>query len=149
MGFNRMTIAKLLRLLDYPAFTGKLRGPEDALAIEVANYLRAASLEGKLKATWTKIQPEVGWSENPTERGRAKTRMAKAKAMGQITGTPDFVIVGETVGGWIELKAKGGSLSDAQKDFSEWCQWINCRHSVCRSLDDVVRTLISWGVLQP
>lgn len=134
-------LATMLRLMDYKTWKGRA-GPEDRLAIEVAIYLRVATLEGRLRATWTHIPHEVGG------RGKlAMIRMALAKAMGLIKGSADYVFVWENGGGWIELKAKDGSLTSEQKDFRDWCAATGCNHAVCRTLDDVVEELFSWGVL--
>lgn len=132
----------LLRLMDYRHFKGRA-GPEDRLAQEVATMLRVASIEGRLAAAWTHIPHEVGG------KGKlASIRMALAKSMGLITGSADYVFVGNRVGGWIELKApEGGSLSPAQKDFQQWCQALGVNYAVCRSVADVEQKLISWGCL--
>lgn len=134
-------IAALLRLMDYRHFKGRTN-PEDRLAQEVATMLRVATLEGRLKATWTHIPHEVGGGGK-----LAAIRMALAKSMGLIAGSCDFVFVGNGFGGWIELKDIKGSLSPAQKDFREWCQTLNVNHAVCRSLEEVERQLFFWGVL--
>lgn len=134
-------LATMLRLMDYKTWKGRA-GPEDKLAIDVAIYLRVATLEGRLRATWTHIPHEVGG------RGKlAMIRMALAKAMGLIKGSTDYVFVWSDGGGWIELKAKDGSLTSEQKDFRDWCNATGCHHAVCRTLDDVVEELFSWGVL--
>lgn len=137
----------LIRLMSFKPFRGKTKG-EDDLAIEVASYLRAATLEGMLKATWTCIPHEVGaMSLNSKGFKTAQTRYAKAKAMGLITGSADYVFVWPQGGGWIELKAQTGSLSTSQRDFRLWCEATGTRHATCRSLEQVVETLFRWGVL--
>lgn len=131
----------LLRLMDYKHFGGRL-GDEDRLSIDVATMLRVATLEGRLKAAWTHIPHEAAG------KGRfAAIYMAKAKALGLIKGSTDFVFVGTSGGGWIELKTPTGSMSPAQRDFREWCRIAAVNHAVCKSVDDVVDYLISWGLL--
>lgn len=138
-----MKIATLIELLSFKTFRGRV-GPEDRLAIEVATYLRAASLEGRLAGCWTHIPHEVGGYGKP-----ASVRMALAKSMGLIAGSTDYVFVWHDGGGWIELKVKPGKLNPAQKAFAEWCVATQCNHAVCYSLAEVVEKLISWGALLP
>ena len=108
-------LAELLSLMDYTPYRG-LKGQEDELAIAVATMLRVASLEGRLKATWTCIPHEVGAvPQKSAEFKKRQTRYAKAKAMGLITGSTDYVFVWPGGGGWIELKSQHGSLSSAQR----------------------------------
>lgn len=145
-----MQIAALLRLMFYHPFKGKLRGPEDRLAIDVATMLRVATLEGRLKATWTCIPHEVGATAlKSKEFNLAQARYAKAKAQGLITGSGDYVFVWNEGGGWIELKAPNGSLSPAQKDFRYWCMQSGSHYATCRTVEEVEQTLILWGALQP
>lgn len=141
-------LSQLMSLMNYRPFRGRT-GAEDDLAITVATYLRAATLEGKLKATWTCIPHEVGAVPQKNAKFKlAQTRYAKAKAMGLITGSADYVFVWAGGGGWIELKSATGSLSEHQRDFRDWCRATNSNHAVCRTLDEVVEKLIEWGVLR-
>lgn len=131
----------LLRLMEVKHFRGRT-GPEDRIAIEVGNMLRAATLEAKLSAVWTHIPHEVGGGNH-----LSSIRYALAKAMGLITGSADYVFVWPEGGGWIELKSKTGSLSPAQRDFKQWCSTTGVKHAVCRSCEEVEETLRTWGVL--
>jgi hypothetical protein len=141
-------LSELLSLMDYRLYRGST-GEEDKLAISVATMLRAASLEGKLKATWTCIPHEVGAvPQKSAEFKKRQTRYAKAKAMGLITGSTDYVFVWAGGGGWIELKSHNGSLSIPQRHFRDWAKATGCNWAVCRSVDEVVGTLKSWGALQ-
>lgn len=134
-------LSTLLRLMDYKTFKGRT-GPEDKLAIEVAIMLRVATLEGRLLAAWTHIPHEVA------ARGKfANIHMAKAKALGLIKGSCDYVFAGPTASGWIELKSDTGSLSPEQRDFRDWCQAMGANHAVCRSVAEVREKLFSWGLL--
>lgn len=137
-------LGSLLRLMDYKFFRGRV-GPEDRIAIDVATMLRVATIEGRLSATWTHIPHEVGGGKGKS----SQIRYALAKAMGLIAGSCDYVLVWPGGGGWIELKTPTGSLNPAQRDFRDWCAATSCRHAVCKSTDEVEKTLISWGVLRP
>lgn len=134
-------LAAMIQLMSFKNFKGRT-GPEDKLAIEVATYLRAATLRGMLKATWTHIPHEVGGGGK-----MAAIRMALAKAMGLIKGSADYVFVGPAGSGWIELKVKGNSQSPEQRDFQLWCEATGTRYAVCRSLEEVIENLFSWGIL--
>lgn len=134
-------IATLLRLMEVRTFKGRT-GPEDRLAIELANYLRAATIEGRLSGTWTHIPHEIGGAGIA-----AKVRMALAKAMGLIAGSGDYVFVWEDGGGWLELKTPTGSLNPAQRDFRDWCRDRRVRWAKVTSLDQAIEALIFWGVL--
>lgn len=149
-GLSRMgiKIADLLSLMTYKAFRGKT-GEEDNLAIAVATMLRVASIEGRLRATWTCIPHEVGALPKENAQWKvAQSRYAKAKAKGLIAGSTDYVFVWEGGGGWIELKTASGSLSPAQRIFRDWCKATGCHWAVCRTVDEVVDTLVLWRVLR-
>lgn len=140
-------IADLLALLDCAAFRGKA-GPEDRLAMEVANWLRAMSLEGKLLATWTCIPHEVGAvSRSSAAYGGQRAKYAKQKAMGLITGSADYVFVWPDGGGWIEAKVKGSYPSPTQRLFAKWCAATNTNYAICRTVDEFSQTLKGWGAL--
>jgi hypothetical protein len=137
----------IMRLMDHRPFRGRT-GEEDNLAIAVANYLRAATLEGRLRATWTCIPHEVGAVRpGSKEFNVAQTRYAKAKAMGLITGSADYVFVWQGGGGWIELKAPTGSLKPQQRDFRDWSQQTGSLWAKCKTIHEVINTLEGWGVL--
>lgn len=124
-------------------------GPEDRLAIEVANELRAATLEGRLLAAWTCIPHEAGGvSKNSQAFGGMVAKYAKQKAMGLIKGSADYVFVWKGGGGWIELKASGGSLSPEQRDFRDWCEHLGVHWAKCKTVHEVIHSLVEWGALQ-
>jgi hypothetical protein len=141
-------LSQLLALMDYRPYRGTT-GEEDRLAIAVATMLRVASIEGRLKATWTCIPHEVGAvPQKSAEFKKRQTRYAKAKAMGLITGSTDYVFVWAGGGGWIELKSQHGSLSTPQRTFRDWARATGCNWAVCRSVEEVVEKLIEWRALQ-
>lgn len=140
-------LAPFLSLMLPKPYRGKA-GEEDLLSISVANYLRAATIEGRLLATWTSVPHEVGAvSRHGASFGAAVAKYAKQKAMGLIPGSGDFVFVWPNGGGWIELKVSGGSLSDNQKQFRDWCVATGNRYALCRTVDQVVEKLLEWGAL--
>ena len=143
-------LAALMRLMDDGKSSRKVRGPEDALAKDIAAMLRAATLEGRLIAAWTCVSNEVG-AMSLRDKGfnLAKARYATAKSHGLITGSADYVFTWAEGGGWIEAKSKTGSLSSAQRDFRDWVISTGSRHAVCRSVKEVEQKLFEWGVLRP
>ena len=121
----------------------KLRG-ETGLCAEIVNFLKVSNIEGKLKAGWFHVANECDHS--------SKTNMhytlAKRKAMGVISGVPDFTFFWNGGNGFMEVKYKNGRLSEKQKDFYYyWLEPYKQRFSVVRSLGDVKEVLEEWGVL--
>lgn len=129
------------------------RRPEDALTILVANMLRRYTELGLLKAVWC----------HPANEGRRSPREgARAKQMGLVPGTPDFVFLGSEMSGFIELKAppyyridKNGKrvkvtpgLEESQREFCYWCDRNGVPWALCRSVDEVESQLIAWGMLK-
>lgn len=105
-----------------------MKRPEQALQIAVAQYLGHA-----LKA------PTI-WTAFPAGGG-GKVRGAFLKAMGLKAGWPDILVmhpleIHPTVIG-IELKAKAGRISPAQKVVME--SFLACKawYVLCRSVDEV------------
>jgi hypothetical protein len=141
-------IGTLRRLLAFHPFRGRLRGPEDEIALVVGSALRTWTLEGRLHATWSCIPHEVGAVSKTSPAFRpAQARYAKCVAQGLIAGSGDYVFVGERQAGWIELKSSTGSLSPDQRDFRDWCAHVGARYAVCRSIEGVETTLRGWGML--
>lgn len=128
----------LLSLLQYSPLYGIQLKPEQALSIAVGNLLRDLALTGKLRATFTKI---------PNEGKRSWRMGCLFKAMGMITGALDWVFVWEGGGGWIELKIGKRKESPTQEWFMAWCKLNNVNHAVCRSPEEVLECLQSWGAL--
>lgn len=113
--------------------------PEELICIVIANNLRAATLDKRLIAIWSHIA---------NEGKRNRIVGAVLKAMGLISGTPDYFFIWPTGGGVIEVKAGKGKLSPLQKDYSEWCAELGIKHAVCRSAEEVFDVLAGWGVLE-
>ncbi|MFY8105636.1 MAG: VRR-NUC domain-containing protein [Elstera sp.] len=113
------------------------KNPEQRLQIQVANFLRLA------------LRPPTVWTAFPAGGG-GKVRGALLKAMGLKPGWPDVIVLHplglNTLVVGIELKAKKGRLSDAQKDACEALWAANARYVECRSLEEVDRCLRRAGV---
>lgn len=134
----------LIRLLVCKPLRGGRLGPEDKIAIDFASRLRAHSLQGRLRAAWTHVPNEVGGGNG---RG-SQIRYAIAKAMGMVTGCPDYLFL-SGAGAWaLEAKAGRNVLTDGQKDFREWCALHGVPFSVFRTPDEGEEKLREWGVLE-
>lgn len=73
----------------------------------------------------------------------------RLKKEGVMRGVPDLCCTldqGRT--GWIELKAKGGSMTDEQKAFAAKVQKLGHHWALCRSLDEAAHVLQEWGALK-
>jgi hypothetical protein len=136
------TPAHLVRLMAHVPFRGKL-GPEDAEAYAFANSLRLATLEGRLSAVWTHPAQELCHAKG----GRMMIQAAKARALGMITGTSDFLFMSGKRNLAIEMKSKTGSLTDPQKDFAAWCRDNAIPYYVARSCDAGLTILAEYGML--
>jgi hypothetical protein len=147
----------LLRLMTRMRLAPGIKlGPEDRLAIEVADACRAWTLQGRLRAVWWHSAGEVGGAN-------AQARMALAKALGLIAGTPDLVFIGRGEAPaaepvrfgslhralLIELKAPKGRRTDNQADFAAWASHNDIAYLICRSFDEVEEALVKHGLLTP
>ena len=132
---NILTKLKILgKISNLPHLKG-----EDALTNIIAQYLRAMSLEGKLKGVWFHVPNESVVSEG--NRVTDILRIKRKQAMGLINGAPDFVFVSAEKTIFIELKTKTGTLSEYQKLFREWCESEGITYTIARSLGDVIEIL--------
>lgn len=103
---------------------------EDILHMRVAKYL---DLTGLL------------WFHPPNGGFRRKTEAIRFKKMGVKPGVPDILIVCpfDTDERWypglaVELKTKSGVMTKSQKYWRDRLKSEGWKHSVCRSLDDVI-----------
>ena len=129
----------LYRLMEIPRRLNlRLKG-ETLLCYEITNMLRAATLDGTLRAVWT----------HPANEGRrTPLQGAILKAVGLISGTPDYLFVWPNGGGLIEIKPppfRPSDLNDNQKSYQQWCIERGANHAVCTTPDEVWRVLVRWG----
>lgn len=78
-------------------------------------------------------------------RARSRRTAGKMKGMGMRAGVPDLFVMWEGGFGWIELKVKGGKISDDQKAFRVTCGAFGINHAYCYGVDEVLNTLRTWG----
>lgn len=133
-------------------FQGRLLGPEDEIVMHFAADLRAWTLEGRLRAVWNKVQAESAFVSDKRNAGaeikRAQARMAKARAMGAVTGAWEFWFAWSDGSGLIEAKSPTGRLTPEQRDYQEWLELCGVRHAVMRSAEQGREILQEWGVLR-
>lgn len=109
-------------------------GPEDVLQMQVIRFLKIAA-------------PDLLYWHVPNGGRRHPAEARKFKDMGVRPGVPDlcFVLAGG-LSGFIELKAGKNTLEPTQKAFGEAAVAAGAAYAVCRSLEAVEATLLSWGV---
>ena len=134
-----MTLKYILRLMRYTPLSRSLRlGPEDRIAIEFANELRKASIEGRLNAVWLHV---------PNESKRSSAAGAIARALGLIPGTADYLFLHANGSFALECKADKGRQNDNQKDFEQWCEDQRVPYHVFRTVEEGLGYVRDYGVL--
>ena len=103
---------------------------EAGICAEIASYLKAESLEGRLPYVWFHVANEYAGQYRPVYG-------AKQTTLGKISGIPDYAFLGKDGCFFIEVKTSVGKLKDNQIIVKQWCEDIGVPHYVCRSLDDV------------
>ncbi len=131
---NIMTISEKLHYFRSTNYPGKMKG-EALLSCQIANYLREMSLTGQLKCVWTKIS-----NETPS---KSLLYGLKQRAMGKLSGVPDYICTFPEGHLWVELKhpTLKSKLSEGQKFFREWCSQTSCNYHVIKSLEEMVQLL--------
>ena len=99
-------------------------------------------------------KPEA-WFGASAATGTSKTTGGILKGMGYKAGTPDMLVIyrwpmvgvpSQTIVIWLELKAGRGKLSKAQEQCREELIAAGCKWALCRTLEDVERALMRFGV---
>lgn len=111
------------------------------MCVAFANELRAATLDGRLRAVWLHPAQELCFGH------RTGVRAAISRAMGMHVGVGDYAFMWADGAGALEAKHGRGALTDAQEDFRLWCEHRGVRHAVFRSVDEGLERLRDWGVL--
>src|SRR5215831_13763642 len=116
----------------------KRKHPEHDLQIAILDYLTV------------KGRPELEWRAIPNGDLRHPRVAMRLKDEGVKPGTPDlFILLDDGRTGWMELKAKHGVLSPAQKGFAAKALRLGHHWAMARSLDQAIPILKAWNVLRP
>lgn len=65
---------------------------------------------------------------------------------GIVAGIPDSVVLYRGIAHWIELKAQGGMLSEAQREVGAGILLSGCHFGVARSVEEVLDLLDCWEI---
>jgi len=109
---------------------------------DIESPLQAAMLEllaAGYPDVWVCSIPNGGYIMEPRT-------VAKLKWLGLRPGAPDLLLVWTDGVGFVEVKAPKGVVSDDQKSVHKTLRAKGHRVSVCRSLEDLIATLIEWNV---
>jgi hypothetical protein len=116
----------------------KRRAPEAAFQCQVAEYL-------------SKALPEGYWFTAFPAGGGGRIRGAQLKRMGLKAGVPDMVVFKEDCWPhawvpvlWLELKAKAGSLSHAQKQVHAQLETLGHKVETVKTLEQVQTALAEF-----
>lgn len=127
-----------------PLFTGEVISAEDIpepkeseFQIQLADFLNR----------W--IAPGWEYTHMPTGEKRDMGTAAKLKAMGTKAGWPDLIFVSpKGVFHGLELKRKGGDLSEEQEAFHSRATGKGWHVAVAYNFDAAVKILTLWGALR-
>jgi hypothetical protein len=136
-------LASISRLMARAPLSNLRLKPEEQLAVEFANTLRQATLEGRLSAVWTHPANEIAGRRDKL----AMIRYAIAKAMGLIDGTADYLFLWKTGSGAMEAKVGKNGQQTNQVDFQCWCEKMGVPYRTFTSVDEGMAILREWGVL--
>lgn len=106
--------------------------PEQRESVEFADDMRAMTLTGEYKGIWLHI---------PNEGKRSLLVALILRAMGLITGAPDYIFI--WAGGCLlaELKIGKNKQSQGQSWFQQWVEYCGLRYELCYSKEEIVAAL--------
>ncbi len=137
-------LSAIVRLMAY-AHPRNLRiKAEEKLAIDFANSLRAATIEGRLRCVWTHPANEIAGRQNRL----AQIRYTIAKAMGLIDGTADYLFLWSAGSGALEAKVGKNGQQPNQIDFEAWCTEMGVPYRTFTSVGEGLAILSEWGILK-
>ena len=97
------------------------------------------------------------WTHLPFGEHRNAITGARLKRMGTKRGWPDFILLPPLpdehvpwarIAHFLELKRKGGLLTDEQFELMEWLTINGYEYKVCDNFDDAIYVLRNWGALK-
>jgi hypothetical protein len=93
------------------------------------------------------------WTHLPMGELRDAVTGARLKRMGVQPGWPDLILIPPAGPKFwqrphfLELKRRGGKLTEHQAGFALWCKLNGCPHAVADSYEAAVKILQRWGAL--
>jgi hypothetical protein len=94
-------------------------------------------------------EPGMMFFSVPNGGFRTKSGARWLKAEGVRAGVADLALVIKGQAAFLELKAKGGTLSPAQKAFAADCERCGAWWAVASSPESARDVLFKWGALRP
>jgi hypothetical protein len=91
------------------------------------------------------------YTHMPLGEYRTIATAGKLKRMGVVAGWPDFILLSpkpRSLAHFLELKRRGGDLSDSQAAFAAYCQENGYPFACVDRFDDAVNVLKQWGALR-
>ena len=111
--------------------------PEQALQKAVVGHLQ-----------W-RARPDVWFCAIPNGDARSPIEGAIFKGLGVVAGAPDLLIVRDGRASFLELKAQGGRLSEAQRECHERLRRAGAVVATATGLDAALDQLEDWQLLRP
>lgn len=112
--------------------------PEFNLHVLIANILRRWGSKG-----WD-------WTHLPFGEHRNAITGGRLKRMGTQRGWPDFILCSPypPKAHFLELKRKGGTLTDEQAELMEWFAVNEYAYAVADNFTDAIAILKDWGAVR-
>lgn len=107
---------------------------EDDVEKQIRDYLLIALLPG------------VEHFHVPNGAKLGARQVWQMKAAGMKAGIPDRCFLYQGRAYFIEVKKPGGVLSDSQRVMFPKIRTVGCPVEICRSVEDVERALVAWGI---
>lgn len=109
---------------------------EFRLACFVADTLRQAA------------EPGIIWTHFPAGENRDPITGSRLKRMGTQRGWADYIFIGHSFVGFLELKSEKGRPSPEQQAFKSSVEAMGCLYDIARNGDEAIGILRAWGVLK-
>jgi hypothetical protein len=88
------------------------------------------------------------WTHIASGEYRTPATAARLKRLGVRPGWPDLILISPAgTPHFLELKRRGGRLSDAQRHFENWCKASGVAFACCDKFDDAIAMLKTWGAV--
>lgn len=111
---------------------------EHRIQVALIDYLKLA------------LRPELEARAVPNGEKRHIAVASRLKAEGVRRGTPDiFICLPSGKIAWLEMKAKGGSLSPEQKEFRDKVTALGHPYAVARTVEEAIEFLSGLDALKP